>query len=490
MNFFLGSLLMLSLCSADVPQFKEPVYTMYEEKGILKVKVETSSGTPEQLYKSMLKEAKKSSLLGMAYVNQLAKENYPSAQRIAVIYEGYRAFFINRNKENLLNICIKILNDQQADELAVSIAAYVQQVLNHEPIVESAGSKFIKNLIPSIKQTLTLTPPEKLYQEQEVRIPEMSGSHNAFPDLIKYNGSYYASFREGDSHGSHTDFGKIRILRGNYNETIHEWKWENEALLSSHTYDFRDPKFFVDSDDRLRLIFDGSIIGFEDTTDQMIPHVASQVDGEWKVEKALIDPQMKCDKGQWIWRITWNPQDNCGYGFSYSIDSPEKAAVLTLVKTTDGIRFEKVVDISVDKPKEGLSESTIRFKEDGTAVALIRSQRHGLIGTASSESDYKEWSFEVVPFRVGGPNFLISDGNLKMWAATRHFFVNPDNTLDETTIVAAMDKKRLVPLLCLKSYGDGSYPGMVLEEDGSMTILYYTSSEDEKSNIYVTRVKP
>lgn len=487
--YLLRGLLMFGTCSANASPFSDPIYTISEEKGILKVNVKTSSGTPEQINESMQKEAKKSSLLGMAYVHHLAKENHPTAQRIAAIYAGYREFFVERNTEKFIDVCIRILKDDQADELAEGAASYVWQVLKHEPISKSPGEKLIKNLIPSIKQTITSNPPVKVYQEQEVRVPEMNGSHNAFPDLIKYKGFYYASFREGVTHGSHGDFGNIRILKGNYNEKTQKWNWENAALLSSETYDFRDPKFFIDANGQLRLIFDGSIIGPEETTDLMVPHVAYQVDGDWKIEEVKIDPEMKCEKGQWIWRITWNPKDNCGYGFSYSIDSPEKGAVLTLVKTTDGISFEKVADISVDEPKENLSEATIRFKEDGTAVALIRSQRHGLIGTASKDSNYTNWSFAVIPFRVGGPNFLITDGDLKMWAATRHFFVNSDNTLDETTIVASMNTKRLVPLLYLKSYGDGSYPGMVMEEDGSITILYYFSTEDEKCNIYVTRVK-
>jgi len=53
-----------------------------------------------------------------------------------------------------------------------------------------------------------------------------------------------------------------------------------------------------------------------------------------------------------------------------------------------------------------------------------------------------------------------------------------------------MYNKKLVPLLQLQSYSDASYPGMVLEEDDSMTILYYSSTPDGKSKIYITRVNP
>ena len=77
-----------------------------------------------------------------------------------------------------------------------------------------------------------------------------------------------------------------------------------------------------------------------------------------------------------------------------------------------------------------------------------------------------------------------------MWAATRYLFLNPDNTLDEATIVAYMDEREhLVPLLRLQSNLDNSYPGIVLEEDGSITVLFYSSEPGGRSNIYVTRVK-
>ncbi len=49
-----------------------------------------------------------------------------------------------------------------------------------------------------------------------------------------------------------------------------------------------------------------------------------------------------------------------------------------------------------------------------------------------------------------------------MWAATRYFFLNEDNHLDEATIFASMNQNELIPLLRLKSSYDNSYPGIVL----------------------------
>jgi hypothetical protein len=95
----------------------------------------------------------------------------------------------------------------------------------------------------------------------------------------------------------------------------------------------------------------------------------------------------------------------------------------------------------------------------------------------------------LIPFRLGGPNFVLSSDEHSMWAATRYFFLHQDNELDEATILASMTQKELTPLLRLKSSYDNSYPGIVLEEDGSLTILYYSSTLDTTSNIYITRVR-
>ena len=325
--------------------------------------------------------------------------------------------------------------------------------------------------------------PQKIYAEQEVAVSEMAAQHRAFPDLIKYEGNYYACFREANSHVGYNDFGKVRILKGTFDQETKAWGWENVDLLSKEGYDLRDPKFFVNRDHELQMIMGGSKINEKDETTLMVPHVAILKNGRWAIFEANADPSANGDIGQWIWRVTWNAFDNKGYALSYGKGSP-----LSLMSTADGVKFEKIADIACEALTD-LSEGTLRFKSNGTAVALIRSRRNGIIGTSLQSNDYTKWSLHVVPFRVGGPNFLISPQEQKMWAATRHFFLNEDNTLDEATIVGFMNESSLIPALRLKSNLDNSYPGMVLEDDGSATVIYYSSESEKKSNIYITGVK-
>lgn len=448
-------------------------------------------------------EAKKNSLFAMALIHKLADDNVVTAVGLRTLYQSYHKFFDHPDKSQLIDCCHRVMGDENAGVLPRNCAKYLLAILHPTSAVRkgkaihnfeledlSAARAFLNRLIPSIEETLTMKLPKIIYNEQEVTIAEMEASHNAFPDLIKHKGHYYVCFREGSSHVLYNDFGKIRVLRGDFNETTKKWKWKQETLLSKEGFDLRDPRFFVTDKQELHMIIGGSIIDEKDETVRMVPHVARKENGQWSLFEADADPSADGPNGQWIWRVTWNPFDKHGYAFSYG-----KGSVLSLMKSSDGIRFEKIADVGC-APITELSEGTLRFQSDGKAIALIRSRRNGLIGTSLPSDGYSNWSLNIVPFRIGGPDFQIEESALqgchergKMWVASRHFFLNEDNTLDEATIVGCMNEKTIVPLIRLRSYLDNSYPGMVLEDDGTATIIHYSSSSESISKIYVTRVK-
>lgn len=469
------------------PAYEAPAFSIQNKDGFFHVEVKASERDLEKLRLSMICEAKKSSLMGMAYVNHLAKDPENSLARdAALLCSGYRKNFADRDSNALLDVCNSIIDADGSDILAIEMAQYMKDQLLGIKSPKTEGRTFIKSLIPSLHKTLTLQPPEKIYAEQKVQIDDMTEAHYAFPDMIKYRGVYYICFREAKSHAGYGDFGKVRILSGNYCPQDNSWEWKHVAKLQSDVYDFRDPKFFVGPNDQLHLIFDGSVFNKKNQTINLVPHIAKQEGNDWNVQLADVDSSTSGAIGQWLWRITWNQKLNCGYGFSYDKDKN-----IYLMKTVDGVKYEKVTVITNEMlPNDALNESTIRFKDDGTAIAFIRTTRNALIAKASMESDYKEWSVEVVPFRVGGPNFIISNDGAKLWAATRHLFLTEDNALDETTVVGLLDEKHFTPLTELKSYGDSSYPAMVPEDDDTFTVAYYTSSIDGKSEIRITRLRP
>jgi len=69
------------------------------------------------------------------------------------------------------------------------------------------------------------------------------------------------------------------------------------------------------------------------------------------------------------------------------------------------------------------------------------------------------------------------------------FLSREKNHLDEATIIAQMTEKSLTPALRLKSQSDNSYPGMVLEDGGTISVIYYSSEPNGQSRIYITRLQ-
>jgi len=471
--------------------YTDPVYEIVEKtSGIRRVEVDVtyckSETNEEERIKILDKEAKENSLFSMAFVQKLANDGDKHAKEIQAIYHGYKQYMENGDFTALKNICNRILKSKNPYTFPKDAARYLLALMAKQPVDPQLkkAKNLLNKLIPGLEKTLSKAPWQKIDKEQKITIPKRKGcKHNAFPDLIKFGNAYYAAYREAKSHVGYGDLGAVRILKGYYEPKAKIWKWNSMQLLKDAAYDLRDPRFFVDHENALRILCGGSLIDENDETISMAPHVAALKNKRWHMEKAIVDPSANGTNGQWIWRVTWNSFDNCGYAFSYS----EKA--FSLVRTLDGRTFEKVTEITFDNVTEA-SEATIRFKADGTAVALIRARRNGVIGISNPAHDYRIWKFHVIPFRIGGPNFVFSHDEKSMWAATRHFFLHPDNDIEEATILASMDQKELIPSLKLRSSYDSSYPGLVLEEDGSLTVLYYSSTVKGASSLYITRVLP
>lgn len=476
--------------------YNDPSYkiaSVDDDTSKIEVEVKIGKDSYEEVAKKreaiLRKEAVKP-MLAMAFIQKLAADGDTQGQQISLIYQAYHRFFADQDRSAFMKVCDSIANEKNGDPLAKNFAKYLLQIMQEEdldPSLEPA-KELLNCLIPRIEQTLTMQPLVRMYEEQRVEIAEMQAAkHIAFPDLIKYEGYYLACFREANSHVGYKDDGKVRILRGYFNDQTLSWRWLDIKLLKKDGFDLRDPRFFINSKNEPQIMVDASTISDKGTTAHLTPHVAEFADykmGEWDLSEAIVDPDHLKDSpfGEWIWRVTWNPIDNCGYALSYTDTD------LRIMKTKDGLHFEEIGKIIV--PKVKLSEGTIRFKSDGTAVALIRGKGiNGVIATSSKDSGYTEWSTTAIPQMLGGPNFVIMGDEQRYLAATRFYFLNEDNTMDEAMVVGWMDDRSITPMIRLKSQLDCSYPGLVLEEDGSVSILYYSSEPGGKSHLYITRLQ-
>jgi hypothetical protein len=289
--------------------------------------------------------------------------------------------------------------------------------------------------------------------------------HNAFTDLIRFQGKWFCTFRESDKHVYGRD-GQIRVLVSADGDN-----WESAALLTEEGVDLRDPKLSITPDGRLMLSFGGSVYKGK-TRLTFRSRVAFSQDGrEWSKTHQILSEK------EWLWRVTWD-KNRC-YGVTSGWDpGKDKLWTIKLWSSKDGINYQLITVWDIPgKP----NETTLRFLPNGEMMALVRREEdntHCWIGTSSMP--YKKWKWYETKYRIGGPNF-IQLPNDSFWAAGRKY------NNKATTVLAEFGPQTYEPVLTLPSGGDCSYPGMAWYK-GMLWMSYYSSHEG-KTNIYLAKIK-
>jgi hypothetical protein len=294
--------------------------------------------------------------------------------------------------------------------------------------------------------------------------------HNAFTDLVRFQNHWFVCFRESNEHELGEN-GKIRVLASSDGVI-----WTSVHLLEVHGMDLRDPKLSVTPEKKLMLLTGGVV-----TKNQRYlckqTYVSFSDDGAvWGSLLPILEPH------DWLWRITWHLGK--AFGCAYSFANREEEWSLALYESTNGIHFEKIVDLNI---RGFPSETTLQFTMDGEMVALVRREakqdRMSCIGR--SWPPFREWQWSVAKHHLGGPNFIILPSN-KMWASGRIISTTPYGMV-EKTVLARMTMEDITPTLVLPSGGDTSYPGMVYHK-GYLWMSYYSSHEG-KSCIYFAKLQ-
>ena len=302
------------------------------------------------------------------------------------------------------------------------------------------------------------------------------GPHNAFTDLVRFNGAFYCTFREGSSHVQGWD-GKARLIKSTDGKT-----WSPVALLGVSGRDVRDPKISITPDKRLMILMDveannaGKVISRK-------PYVSySDASGNNFSEPAasVVDEKV-ASWSDWVWRVAWYN------GTGYAIDYQPAGGGFFLLKTTDGSRFDLVSKIDIGGYP---NESTVRIDKGGNAYVLIRREnddKRGVLAVASPP--YQNWSFHYIEQRMGGPNFIFLDDQT-LCIGSRMYPANEvageglkrhQSALFVTDLTGKIKKTITLP-----SGGDTSYPGLVVY-DGKLWYSYYSSHEG-KTSIYLAKI--
>jgi hypothetical protein len=289
------------------------------------------------------------------------------------------------------------------------------------------------------------------------------GQHNAFTDLVRWQGKLYCAFREGRRHVS-TD-GKIRVIVSATGES-----WESVTLLQLKDYDLRDAHLCVTPENNL-MVVGGAAPRKKET--ELVPtgtFVSFSSDGKaWSTPAIVVTP------GRWLWSVTWHNQ--IAYGMAYG-----KENGLDLLVSKNGREFETKVKKLYQEHRP--TEVTLRFDPKGKGYALMRrdgrQNNHAMLGL--SDPPYTNWQWREVDIYFGGPNFISIPGGY--WIGAGRI-----STGGAHTAITFIDFQQgsMEKILKLPSGGDTSYPGLVWYKN--LLYVSYYSSHEGKTNIYLAKVK-
>ena len=301
--------------------------------------------------------------------------------------------------------------------------------------------------------------------------------HNAFTDLIRFEGKFYCTFREANSHAIRTtaDFGKIRVLSSNDGEA-----WESFALIEKKGYDLRDPSLSISPAGKLMILMAGSLYD-----GVKIAAVHCQVSFLDTKKNSFSDTEpVKYHKNinsdlNWLWRVKWFNGE--AYGVVYQLEKGTGNSKIYLVKSKNGVNYTLVTSLEVEGTP---NETALNITPEGKLALVVRREgknEDGLLG--ESRYPFKKWNWVHTGFKLGGPNFIFAPGG-EMLIGTRTFS-KTGNWL--TGLLASNSTGGFKQILEFPSKGDCSYPGMLIYND-KLYFSYYSSHEG-KPSVYLAQIQ-
>jgi hypothetical protein len=386
----------------------------------------------------------------------------------------------NNNNNNNIQSC----NKKTLNIVPIIIVIIIGLLLIIVCSLITKNSPF-KNLfnIPRVSNVQVYPHVEKIWDK---------ANHNAFTDLIKYEGDFYLVFREGDEHNVPIEpikgkAGCIRILKSHDGIT-----WDKFDLIEMEETDLRDPSFQITSEGQLQCIVNG--IFYNGGKLQARPFVLFMDDKNGQFTKpnpVIFDSNIACTGKDIIWKGDW--YNNIGYFVVYHFTDWNKLDwIADIIKTEDGLFYSLVARITI--PNDNPSETSIHIDKAGVAHILVRCDgKHKTAMYGKFKLPYDMNRHEKLydtSIRMGGQDFVfLSEKNILICSRVYEYDTTDAQKHNYYTalLILNTDDGTTREILRLPSGGDTSYAGLVLDND-TLYIAYYSSHEQNKAAIYFTKI--
>jgi hypothetical protein len=303
-----------------------------------------------------------------------------------------------------------------------------------------------------------------------------NGEHNAFTDLIRWQGEYWLTFRScPDGHMVHPT-SSILVLSSDDTQ-----QWEAVHRFSVPKRDTRDPHFLA-FQDKLFVYTgtwyssDGTLPRNQYDLNKHLGYAAWTTDGQtWNGPRFLEGTY-----GHYIWRAATHEGKAylCGRrNRDFAQVSGERDLVQSaMLESDDGLvwRFH-----SLFQENRG-DETAFLFEGDGSLLAISRSGSRPA-QLVQSKPPYSEWTRKDLTQYIGGP-LLARWGDRWLVGGRRNTSSGPK------TALYWLVNGQLHEIAQLPSGGDNSYPGFVAFSPTRGVVSWYSSHERDAGGATITGI--
>ncbi len=317
----------------------------------------------------------------------------------------------------------------------------------------------------------------------EVRVSNIrrvfhNGEHNAFTDLVRFEGRYYLAFRScPDGHMVHPT-SSIVIL-----SSVDAERWEPVHRFSVDKRDTRDPHFLVFKDKL--FVYTGTWYCGETSPErgdydlnQHLGYAAWSDDGTTWHSPILLEGTF----GHYIWRA--NAFDGKAYlcgrrkkDFAVGPRGEGRTVESAMLESDDGLIWRTR---TLFQEVRG-DETAFQFEPDGSLVAIGRRGRD-TAQLLRSKPPYTQWERHELDRYIGGPL-------LTRWAG-RYVVGGRKNSPEAgyRTSLCWLADGQLHEFAELPSGGDNSYPGFVEISPNEALVSWYSSHGKDAAGTTITAI--